>query len=412
MNSSRGPQSRLNRSSLFVRLALVCALFALPATGGFLTFLGAYFDGGGVPDGLDGASAVSVSPDGRHVYATGRLDDALVVFRRDATNDLLTYVETLQDGIGGVFGLNGAFDVTTSPDGRHVYAVSRNSDALTVFRRDPSGDNLAFVGAQENAVGGVFGLDGPSAVTVSPDGRHVYVTGERDDALVIFRRDPSNDSLFFYNLIEDNGVLGLGNPTSVDVSPDDLHVYVTAADSLSTFARDATTDALSHVGTIGANNDLEGARSVVTSPDGEHIYVAVEDLDTIAVFERTASGLPSRIATVENGVDGVSGLNAPTSIEFSLDGRVVFVSGRAARAVVVFQRDPASGALIYRKQLNLDDSGVTGTEGVIDLAASSDGEHLFAAGRAADSVVMFEQSLLFTDGFESGDTSRWSDTED
>jgi len=36
---------------------------------------------------------------------------------------VLTFVEFQQDGVAGVDGINGAFDVAVSPDGKHVYVT-------------------------------------------------------------------------------------------------------------------------------------------------------------------------------------------------------------------------------------------------------------------------------------------------
>ncbi len=44
-------------------------------------------------DGLDGTSGVAVSPDGKHVYATGYVDDGLAVFGRDAATSALSFLE-------------------------------------------------------------------------------------------------------------------------------------------------------------------------------------------------------------------------------------------------------------------------------------------------------------------------------
>lgn len=45
---------------------------------------------------------------------------------------------------------------------------------------------LAFVKVQKSAVGGVDGLFGTRSVTVSPDGKHLYIAGERDHAVEVF----------------------------------------------------------------------------------------------------------------------------------------------------------------------------------------------------------------------------------
>ena len=53
-------------------------------------------------------------------------------------------VEVEQDGVGGLDGLDGASQVAVSPDGAHVYVAAFNDDAVTVFRRDASTGRLSF----------------------------------------------------------------------------------------------------------------------------------------------------------------------------------------------------------------------------------------------------------------------------
>ena len=84
-------------------------------------------------DGLDGATSVTVSLDNQHVYAAGSFDYAIAVFSRNASTGALTFVEMLKDGADGVDGLNGARNVTVSPDNQHVYATGYFDDAIAVF---------------------------------------------------------------------------------------------------------------------------------------------------------------------------------------------------------------------------------------------------------------------------------------
>lgn len=239
-----------------------------------LNFVGAYFDNTpAVPDGLDGVAGVALSPEGRHAYATGHEDDALVVFVRDATAETLTFVEVLLDQVAGVFGLDGASGVTVSADGRHVYATGEIDDALAVFARDASLDTLTFVADYVDGVGGVFGLDGASGVLASADGRHVYATGSLSDALAVFARDASLDTLSFIGA-EVNGVDGV--------------------------------------------EGLDGARSIAELPNLDRLYVAGAVDDSIVVFRR----LPltndlTFMGKVTNGVGGVDGLEGVAGVAVS-----------------------------------------------------------------------------------------------
>ena len=85
------------------------------------------------PVGLDGAVSVTVSPDGKQVYVASQYDSALAVFNRNATTGALIFVEVQRNGLGGVDGLDVATSVTVSPDGKHVYAAGQNDDAVAVF---------------------------------------------------------------------------------------------------------------------------------------------------------------------------------------------------------------------------------------------------------------------------------------
>ena len=143
--------------------------------------------GGG--EGLDGANFITMSPDGQHVYTAGAYDNAVAIFARDATTGLLAYLGMMKDGVDGVDGLDGAYFITVSPDGQHVYAASHDDDAVAIFSRDATTGLLSYLGMMKDGVDGVDGLNTARAVTVSPDGEHVYAIGYSDDAVAMFERE-------------------------------------------------------------------------------------------------------------------------------------------------------------------------------------------------------------------------------
>src|SRR5438552_12090188 len=104
---------------------------------GTLTFIGVQRQSVGGVDGLDLVQAVTVSPDGRNVYAASFNDDAVAVFQRNTATGDLSFLEVHRDGVGGVDGLFGAISVAVSPDGNQVYAAGLGDSAIALFARDP-----------------------------------------------------------------------------------------------------------------------------------------------------------------------------------------------------------------------------------------------------------------------------------
>jgi DNA-binding beta-propeller fold protein YncE len=58
-------------------------------------------------------------------------------------------------------------------------------------------DQLTFVEFQQDGVDGVDGLGVAAGVDISPDGKHVYVTGAGDDAVAVFSRNTATGALTF-----------------------------------------------------------------------------------------------------------------------------------------------------------------------------------------------------------------------
>jgi 6-phosphogluconolactonase (cycloisomerase 2 family) len=206
------------------------AVFSRNTSTGQLTFVEAELDGVGGVDGLDSARDAALSPDGEHVYVAGNDDSAIAVFSRDEMTGALTFVEVQKNGVGGVSGIVSIVSVTVSSDGKHLYAASVGSDTVTLFTRDAGTGALTFVTTYQDGVGGIDGLLDASWVAVSPDGTRVYAVSRTDDAVVTFARDATTGLLTFLGFRRDgaNGVETLDDAQTVAVSPDGAHVYTTS----------------------------------------------------------------------------------------------------------------------------------------------------------------------------------------
>ena len=206
---------------------------------------------------------MTLSSDGKHAYVAGFNDDAVSWYDRNASTGALSYGGMLQDGVNGVDGLDYAYNITLSSDGNHAYATGSSDDAVSWYERNASTGALTYGGMLKDGVDGVDGLNGASSVTISSDGKHAYVTGTVDDAVSWYDRNASTGALTYGGMLKDgvDGVDGLNGATSVTLSSDGKHGYVTGNidDAVSWFTHDPLTGALSYGSAIDANYTLTAA---------------------------------------------------------------------------------------------------------------------------------------------------------
>jgi DNA-binding beta-propeller fold protein YncE len=158
-----------------------------------------------------GSHAIAVSPDGKNVYVASSRSDAIAIFTREARTGRLTQRSGVAgciaargvDGCATAIGLAGPNSVTMSPDGRNVYVTSLASNTVVILRRNTSTGSLAQLSSGAGCVADVAtpgcatgrALAGPDIVAVSPDGKSVYVGAFKGSALAIFSRNTTTGAL-------------------------------------------------------------------------------------------------------------------------------------------------------------------------------------------------------------------------
>jgi len=390
------------------------AVFGRNTASGSLSFIEMLQDGVNGVDGLSVVVAVAISPDGQHLYTASRGDDAVAVFGREAVSGTLTHVEMKKDGVGGVDGLDGAHAIAVSPDGQHVYASSENDDAVAVFSRSAITGGLTFVEVHKDGVAGVDGINTSRGLAISPDGKHVYATGVDDDAVAVFSRSTSSGALTFVEMEKDgvNGVDGLASAISVRVSPDGKHVYAAGYndDAIAAFDRNATTGALTYTGLAqnGVNDvdKLDGPNWLAASPAGDHLYAPGRVAYAVVTLSRNSA--TGALAFVEADVDGagVDGLNGAASLAFSSDGQHLYVAGYADSGIGVLSRHPSTGKLAF-VEAKLDVFPVDGLYAASSVIVSPDGKHVYATGQQDSGLAAFSRdpitgSLTFVEALLDG----------
>ena len=275
---------------------------------------------------------------------------------------------------------------------------------MAVFSRTVPAGTLGFVEMERDTLNGVDSLNFATSVAVSPDGKHVYVTAAQDNAVTAFWRNPTTGHLTVvedYIDGDDGGIVdGLAGAYSVVVSPDGYHVYVAGGqdDEVAGFVRNDSSGELFFFQVISDTgsviNGLDRPRSLAISPDGEHVYVASLDADTLTVYDRDPNTGNLSFVEIHQDQFGIFGLDGAHAVAVSPDGKHVYAAGSADDAVVVFSRNPVSGTLTLEEEIYDNRYWIHGIEYPASIAVSRDSSHVYVASYHDDAVAAFERNLF------------------
>ncbi len=395
-----------------------------------------------------GSGAVAISPDGRNVYVAASRSDSIAIFRRAPASGRLTQPSGTggcvaaagANGCGRAFGLYGPNSVAVSPDGRNVYATSLVTNAVDSFRRNPSTGALTQLGAGAGCLAAALpgctvarALAGPDVVSVSPDGRNVYVGSFTGNAIAVFSRSSSTGALS-----QPAGAAGciaaaaggecalataLGAPEGLAVSPDGSSVYVAAAlsNAVDVFARNPSTGTLAQVAQpsgcivnsplLGCTTGLwlGGADAVAVSHDDRNVYVTSVLSNSLTTFARSSS---TGQLTQQPGTSGClvyvlavgcslgRALQAPEGLALPADGESVYTTAFSSGAIDVYNRNLETGSVMQKPRsagcltTNAvpDCAPARGLAGVSSAAVSPDGRYVYGAAFGSSAVSVFKRT--------------------
>lgn len=338
-------------------------------------------EGGGceVASDFENPHGIVVSPDGKNVYVAsqGGLAGGLVVFDRDQSGALVQkpgaagcFDESGRAGCTKVAALNsGAVAVAVSPDGKNVYVATGLKSALVVFDRDTEG-RLTPQSGKAGCFGGAGcetarALHFPTGVTVSPDGKSVYVASREADAVAVFDRDSEG------RLTQEAGPAGC--------------IATTIAEGCT------------------QGRALGKAEQIVVTPDGSEVLVAAQGAPErgfeggIAIFDRDQSGAltqkqgPAGCITKDGSAGACQAgteVQSADAIALDGDGGSLYVAG--GRGVGIFDRQP--GGLWAEKQEPVGCLSTSGSGGNCQASADLGFPAAVAVSPGDDNVYTTSES--------------------
>ncbi|HWN72764.1 MAG TPA: beta-propeller fold lactonase family protein [Solirubrobacterales bacterium] len=231
---------------------------------------GATKDGYG--SGLNEASGIAISRDGRHVYVTTNVDESLTTFDRAPTTGALTWAGCVSSNerahrcrqvSAPRHVLEGLVSPLLSPDGRFLYAASNRTGTIETFKVGAGGlpafvDCLGggkFQKGCRQGPGPVRALQAPTGLAMTGDGRFVYAADDYG-SIVVLSRSKASGALKPVSCLSDKR----SQARVCTLTPDPVKGY-----------RAST---------------LTGARIPLLSADGRRLLVPVRSQDAIVELRR------------------------------------------------------------------------------------------------------------------------------
>jgi len=292
--------------------------------------------------GVDPES-IAVAPNGMFAYVEsgGCGDDGTVsMYTINPTTGALASIGPAIDSNG--YGVYPGF-VTVNPSGKFVYVTNSGN----AFNYD-----IAFQGAlatySVNATTGALtstatiygncpGLCFPSSVVVHPSGKFAYVPDGN------FSGSAASVSMYAINTttgaLTSIGTIAAGtNPVSVAIDPAGKFAYAanSGSNDVSMYTIDATSGALTSIGTIAAGSDPASAAVDTT---GKFVYVANSGSNDVSMYTINAStGTLASMGTIATGTN-------PDSVAVDPSGNFAYVTNFTSNNVSMYSIDATTGAL-------------------------------------------------------------------
>lgn len=362
---------------------------------GRLTPAAGSLEASSIPTGFNPAS-VAYSPDGTYVSVANEGSNTISVYKVDPRTGLLIPINGTVDNSSFPTQLD-PVAIRYSPRGAFATVVNRGSNTVTTYSVDPTTGALTPI-TGSLATSSVPTQLTPTDIAYSPDGNFASVTNRGSNAITIYKVDPTTGALTPINgTVANSSFPTQSGPVAVEYSPDGAFAAVVNQDSntVTSYRVDPNTGAFTpSTGFIGSSSTPTQASpaDIAYSPDGTFAAVVNRDSNTVTVYRvNQTTGLLTPI-TGSLATSSFPTQLSPRAIRFSPDGNFVAVTNFGSDTVTIYLINKETGELTPVND-SLVNSSFPTQKGPIAISFSPDGNFVSVVNNDSNTVTIYRTNI-------------------
>ncbi|MEC6166342.1 MULTISPECIES: lactonase family protein [Klebsiella] len=306
---------------------------------------------------LPNLAQLTVSADGKTLYAASEVDKGVVQAWRIGSNGELSELNQVASGGAGPVYLS------LTPDGRHLLVANYVSGSIAVLPVNEEGNLGEAVDIHQDQ--GPAGAERPAAAVEGSfaisdhNGPHAHMIAADPSGKFVYSTDLGLDRIYQYRLDNASGKLTPNDPPFIDASSpgagprhfvftpqgDGLWLINEEASTLTFYHLDKQTGLLREGKTVSAlPKEYKGtsfAAGLVLSRDGKQLYVANRPHNSIAHFTVLADGSLSHQEDIWTRGD------YPRTLTLDSQGQWLYVMNQRSDNITRFRVAPKDGRLTF-----------------------------------------------------------------
>lgn len=273
-----------------------------------------------------------------------------------------------------------------------TYTTGSKSDGIYVYRFNPNKGEATFVSKTS-------GVQNPSYLDISKDGKFVYAVNENQNAepgeLSAFALDKKKGELLFLNKQPTDGFAPCY--VSADSSGKNVITANYAGGNISVFKTNADGSLQPHVQLVGhegygvnvERQEMPHPHSVVFSPDQKFVFSADLGNDRLYQYNFTPNSASDVLTPTDPAYYTIEDGFGPRHFTFSPDGKNGYLLNELSGQVMVFTY--TNGKLNPVQTIASTAAGNKNERGSADIHITPNGKYLYTSNRgAANDITIFK----------------------